>query len=143
MKLEAIMLLAIAGVLLSAYLTWDHYQMNGNACGIGVCGQINRGPYSEIYGVPVALVGVVGYASIALTAGAAHKLRRNGRRAERILRGLLLLLAVVGFAFTLYLVYLQLFVIMALCALCMLSALDIAAIFVLSTAFYLERRRRS
>ncbi|MEM3030770.1 MAG: vitamin K epoxide reductase family protein [Candidatus Micrarchaeia archaeon] len=143
MKLEAITLLALGGVLLSAYLTWDHYQANGSACGIESCDTINRGTHSEIYGIPVAVIGVLGYAAIALTAGVIRRLKRNGRRPEKSLRGLLLLLAAGGFAFTLYLVYLQLFVIKATCPFCALSALDITAVFVLSASFYLEKEKRA
>ncbi len=61
---RAIAGLAVLGLALSAYLTWVHYAGIEPVCsGISDCERVQSSDYAELVGVPVALIGVVGYAT--------------------------------------------------------------------------------
>jgi uncharacterized membrane protein len=106
--------LAIVGLLISAYLTWVHYTGVVPVCvgRSGGCETVQTSSYATIFGVPVAVLGLVGYAGLLFSA---------------LLRGeagvyLAFLVALVGTLFSAYLTYLELFVIHALCQWCLASA---------------------
>ena len=106
--------LALAGLAIAIYLTIVHYDHSSPVCvgGGGGCEKVQTSDYAEFAGVPVALVGAIGYASILLSLLLPGE---NGRFAGA-------LLGVVGFGFSLYLTYLELFVIDAICQWCVASA---------------------
>src|SRR5207237_5070171 len=79
---------------------------------------------SRVAGNPVALVGLVGYASVLVSLAIRGDL---GRFATA-------LLAFVGFAFSAYLTYRELFTIEAVCQWCVASAVVVTAIAVLAAA---------
>ncbi|MBI3739577.1 MAG: hypothetical protein HY258_11070, partial [Chloroflexi bacterium] len=57
--------LAILGVLVSAYMTVYKLTENNNMClGSGDCATVNASVYSEVSGIPVAVIGVGGYLTI-------------------------------------------------------------------------------
>ena len=57
--------LASLGVLVSIYMTVFKLTSNNAMClGSGDCSTVNASPYSSVYGIPVAFVGVLGYAAI-------------------------------------------------------------------------------
>ena len=106
--------LAVVGLLISAYLTWVHYAAVAPVCvgGSGGCETVQTSSYATIFGVPVAVIGLVGYAGLLLSAS---------------LRGevgvyLGFLVALVGTLFSAYLTYLEVFVIHAICEWCVASA---------------------
>ena len=96
--------------------------------GNGGCSVVNSSIYAEVYGVPVAVVGVGGYIAILTTL-----LFRNRFEFLRD-SGILLFfgLALVGFVFTLYLVYAELALIHALCPFCVTSQITMTVLFILS-----------
>lgn len=120
----ALTLLAVAGLGISAYLTWVHLSDTSPVCvgGGGGCDAVQASRYSEVVGVPVALLGVLAYAGMLLAA------LLGGR--EAALFGLFV--ALVGALFSVYLTYLELFVIRAICQWCVASALVIVAYFALA-----------
>lgn len=127
-RLLAILILSILGVALSAYALVLHYGTGESACDFSAylnCDVVNRGAYSEIAGIPVAVFGILGYLAI----GIAAIVRMRSRP---IARYDLLILSIGGFAFSLYLTYLELFVIYALCPVCVASAVVITAIWILA-----------
>ena len=67
-----VMGLAIFGVGLAVYLYYEYLvQDTFGICNINAvfnCEPITKGPLSELFGIPVALIGLVGYATIFLTA---------------------------------------------------------------------------
>jgi uncharacterized membrane protein len=106
--------LAAAGLLISAYLTWVHFAHVAPACvgGSGGCETVQSSRYATVLGVPVAVFGIIGYAGLLFSA---------------VLRGELgvylgFLFALVGTLFSAYLTYLELFVIHAICQWCVASA---------------------
>jgi uncharacterized membrane protein len=115
--------LAVAGLLMSAYLTWVHLLGLTPVClsGNGGCETVQSSRYAEILGVPVAALGMGGYAGLLLSA----VLRDEGGA----LLGLFVTL--VSVLFSAYLTYLELFVIYAICQWCVSSAALMTAAFIL------------
>jgi uncharacterized membrane protein len=117
---RAIAGLALLGLAISAYLTWVHYAGIEPVCsGISDCERVQSSDYAELVGVPVALIGVLGYATILASL-----------RARVEVTALLSYLAV---AFSGYLTWAELFQIDAICQWCVASALVTVAIAVLAT----------
>jgi len=117
--------LSLAGVFVSLYLYLFKIGVIGTlACGTGGCETVQLSPYSRIFGVEVALVGLVGYVILLGISVAALE-----RPAEPRWPRLLLFLSAGGVAFTAYLTYLELFVIHALCRWCLGSAVLITLLF--------------
>jgi uncharacterized membrane protein len=106
--------LAAAGLLISAYLTWVHFAQVAPVCvgGSGGCETVQSSRYATVLGVPVAVLGIIGYAGLLFSA---------------VLRGELgvylgFMIALVGTLFSAYLTYLEVFVIHAICQWCVASA---------------------
>jgi uncharacterized membrane protein len=106
--------LAVAGFLISAYLTWIHYMGVAPICvgGSGGCETVQTSSYATVLGVPVAVVGLVGYSGLLFSASL--------RGVAGVYLGFLV--ALVGTLFSAYLTYLELFVIHAICEWCVASA---------------------
>ena len=94
------------------------------AGGGGACERVQSSSYAELAGIPVAVLGVAGYALILVALGVPGE---TGRMAAA-------LLALVGFGFSAYLTYLELFEIDAICQWCVASAVVMAALAVVSAA---------
>lgn len=137
---QAIALMALLGLLLSVYLTLFKLGMIGPlSCGDGgSCERVQLGPWGDLFGIPVAAIGVAGYLAIFVVALAGLQPRWSARRGPTLL---LLLLAAGGVAFTAYLKYLEFFEIHAVCRWCVVSAVLITAILV--TALVGLRRARA
>lgn len=122
--------LAILGLLVSIYMTIYKYTSNDSMClGSGDCSTVNASRYSEVNGIPVALIGVVGYAAIL---GIPWLERRNDffqSNGSMILFGI----SLVGFLFTLWLVYVEIVLLKgALCPFCVTSQVTMTLIFIIS-----------
>jgi uncharacterized membrane protein len=110
--------LALTGLAIAIYLTIVHYDHSSPVCvgGGGGCEKVQTSDYAELAGVPVALIGAIGYAAILLSLAVPGD---SGRFAGA-------LLGLVGLGFSLYLTYLELFVIDAICQWCVASAVVMA-----------------
>jgi uncharacterized membrane protein len=121
--------LAALGLLVSAYMTVFKLTENQSMClGNGGCSVVNNSRYSEVCGIPVAVVGIAGYAGILgvlLLSSRSRFLRTNETM-------LLFGLALAGFLFTVYLVYVELALIHALCPFCITSQVCMTLLFVLA-----------
>ena len=119
--------LALAGLLLSVYL-WLYKigALGALACGDGACERVQLSPYARILGVPVAFVGVVGYAAILFVALLGVQPRFASRRWPT---DVLVVLSTGGLVFSAYLTYLEAAVIHAWCRWCIGSAVIIGSIF--------------
>lgn len=118
-KLDALSLvLAVGGLGVSAYLTLVHYRDDLLVCAVGGCHTVQKSPYAELEGIPVAVLGLGMY----LVMTALLLLRRVRPAQEENLTLATFGLALAGTVFTLYLTYLELFVIHAVCQWCVLVA---------------------
>jgi len=121
--------LAILGLLVSIYMTIYKITSNDNMClGSGDCSTVNASRYAEINGIPVALIGVLGYAAII----GIHWLERRNKFFEDNGSMLLFGISLIGFLFTLWLVYVEIALIKALCPFCITSQITMTIIFILS-----------
>lgn len=117
---KAIAGLALLGLAISAYLTWVHYAGIEPVCtGISDCERVQTSEYAELVGIPVAVIGIGGYAAIL----ASLRLRVE----------VTALLSYIAVAFSAYLTWAELFRIDAICQWCVASATASLAIAVLVT----------
>lgn len=106
--------LATVGLGLASYLTYIHYSGAPPACTAGEsCLKVQTSIYSKLAGVPVALMGLIGYIAILGT------LLMPDREQLRFVTAAL---ALGGFGFSAYLTYRELFSIHAICEWCVSSA---------------------
>ena len=121
----AIAVLALAGVAIATYLTYVYYAGVKPFCvsGGGGCEKVQSSDYAELAGVPVALLGLLGYVGIL---GAVLLLERElGKLVSAFL-------ALVGFGFSMYLTWAELFRIHAICQWCASSAVIMTLLLVLT-----------
>lgn len=110
--------LALAGAALAGYLTWVRFSGAELACSTGGCATVQSSSYSEVAGIPVALLGLLAYVAIGVTALRSDETARLG--------GAALALAAVGFAA--YLLVVQVVVIDAVCDWCVANDAIAAAL---------------
>ncbi len=77
---RALVFLTGAGILISGYAVYQHFSSGASFCNVNAqfnCDTVNRGAYSEIFGVPVAVLGVLGYLWLHVLA---HEMLRRPRK---------------------------------------------------------------
>jgi len=130
-----ILLLAICGMALSIASLRSHYAASATEyCDLNEvfnCDVVNRSKFSEVLGIPVALIGLIGYVVLlGLTA-----------KRDRVLEILRFSMSLAGLIFAVYLAYIEEHVLRTWCLLCIGSLIAIAGITVFS-AVELWRRRK-
>jgi len=125
----ALIALAIIGLLVSIYMTIYKITSNDNMCiGSKDCSVVNASRYSELYGIPVAVFGIVGYAAILAVLWLERYPGFFNQNGTMLLFGL----SLTGFLFTLYLIFLEIALIKAYCPFCITSQAAMTIIFILS-----------
>ncbi len=107
---------ATAGIGLAAYLLYARETGGTLVCANGGCETVQSSRYAEIFGVPVAALGLVSYAWLLITSCSRSDAARVGQA----------VVALAACAFSTYLVFVQLHLIGAVCELCLLSDVLIA-----------------
>ena len=121
--------LTVIGLAVSIYMTIYKLTDNSSMClGSGDCSVVNASKYSEVNNIPVAVIGIVGYAAIL----AILLLERRPGYFEENAILLVFGLALTGFLFTAYLVYVEIFLLNAFCPFCITSQIAMTLIFILS-----------
>ena len=113
-----LLVLAVLGLAASVAALREHYNTGTSPCSINDvwdCGVVNHSPYSVFAGVPVAAIGIGGYALLAALAW---------KKAWR----LLLAAALIGLAFSLYLTRIEARVLEVWCIYCVVSLAMISLI---------------
>jgi uncharacterized membrane protein len=106
--------LSIVGLGIAIYLTYVHYAQIKPVCTFGSsCIKVQSSVWSKLDGVPVALMGLIGYVGILASLVAPD--REETRQAT-------LVMTLIGFGFSGYLTYRELFSIHAVCEWCATSA---------------------
>ena len=122
--------MSLAGTIVSAVSLQRHYAKSATAlCDFSQkfsCDIVNRSEYSTIEGIPVAGIGVGGYAALFVLATFWKSRSETPNR--------LLVAAIAGFAFALYLTYIEAHELMSWCILCLISLLLISLICLLAIA---------
>jgi uncharacterized membrane protein len=119
---RVMIVIAVLGIALAAYLTYVHYSGTKPACTAGqACVKVQTSIWSKVGGVPVALIGLIGYIGIF---GSLIAPDRDETRLATL--GMTL----IGVAFSGYLTYRELFSIHAICEECATSAVFLALLFI-------------
>ncbi len=126
-------LLALLGIIVSSLALRVHYSHDVEPCDINAhwdCGIVNHSRFAMVHGVPVAAVGIVGYAALLVLAGL-------GRRK------LLLASAALGCCYALYLTHIERDLLQVWCLYCVCSQTIIALLLLLSAGWLVRSPRSS
>lgn len=143
-QVRLIQLLAVPGMLTAYYLYLFHSGSLFTTCTVNDffdCGQVSGpgSPYSSIGPIPVALIGLLGYAAIFLMVWLRDWLNIIAENLPELAIGIVGL----AFLFTLGLTLLEMFVIHAFCQYCLYSAAIILVMFVLTISYFISSRKES
>jgi uncharacterized membrane protein len=127
-RLTLLIGLAGVGVAVSLYLLTVHWGWQQAVClGVGDCESVNQSRYSELLGIPVALLGALTYCVfIVCSVLIARGVMADGLRRAQFF------IAAVGVAFSAYLTAIEVFVLQTICPWCVLSAILMVLIAILS-----------
>jgi vitamin-K-epoxide reductase (warfarin-sensitive) len=132
-----IAMLSFVGVVDSAIALQRHYAKSAtNFCDFSQqfsCDVVNRSEWSTVAGIPVAAIGMAGYAGIFVLS---TFLKSRAETPNRLLVG-----AIAGLAFALYLTYIEAFELRTWCVLCLISLLLIFLITMLALAVKVRSSR--
>lgn len=120
-----LILLALAGLCVSALALKVHYDTGTEPCSINDhwdCGIVNHSRYAVVFHVPVAAIGIAGYLLLGVLAQARRRI-------------LLLVAALVGLGFALHLSGIERNVLQVWCLYCVISQGIIALITLLSAGW--------
>ena len=129
-------MLACAGLAAAAVSTYVHVRMLGDPgyasfCDISAnvsCTQVYQSRYGSVFGVPVALGGVVWFSAVLLLVYAGAQ---APRASAANVAGYLLLWSTVGLAVAMYMAYASFFVLGTVCVLCVVVYVAVVGIFIL------------
>jgi uncharacterized membrane protein len=134
-----IAVLAVGGAAVSSVSLYHHYDTSPTTyCDLGEnfnCDIVNRSTYSVIFGLPVALIGIIGYLLLLALA--------TFYRSKAETPVMLLIASLAGLGFALRLTYIEGFVLAAWCILCLSSLALILGIAVLSSLLLVDGVRRA
>ena len=137
--LLSIAVLATVGIIVSSVSLYHHYGTSATSyCDIGEnfnCDIVNRSTYSTVAGIPVALIGILGYLSVLISA--------TFCRRQVVTPAMVLINSLAGLSFALYLTYIEGFVLAAWCILCLSSLALIFSIAVLSSVLWRQSVQRA
>ena len=135
--MSVVAILAVCGIVVSSVSLQHHYAKSKTEfCDIGEsfnCDIVNRSQYSEVLGIPVALIGMLGYGALAALA---TLYRQRRETPSLILAG-----GVAGLGFALYLAYIEARVLAIWCLLCLSSLALITLIAVAGSILWVKCRR--
>jgi uncharacterized membrane protein len=122
---RAIVVVAALGLAISAYLTYTHYAGTEPWCtALSDCEQVQTSDFATVAGVPVALLGLLGYVGVLASLLIAGE---RGRIATAFL-------AFAGFGYSVYLTSVEAFRLDAWCQWCVLSAILMTLLAALAAA---------
>lgn len=123
----AVAVLALLGILVSAYMAAYKFGLLGTVvCGTGGCETVQNSPWATFAGVPVPVLGLIGYGALFVAALLGLQPRFGG---DRRIAVVLAAGATIGLLFSGYLTWLEAAVIHAWCQWCIVSAVLATLIF--------------
>ncbi len=93
----AVATLALIGAGIAGYLTYTHFQHTPPVCPTSGCEVVQKSRWSELFGIPVALLGLLTYLSIVASTVIRHPLAKQAGA----------MIALVALGFNAYLFYIQ------------------------------------
>lgn len=140
-KFFLMILLSLLGIADATYLTYEHYQQVIPPCTVNRllpiasdCGKVLRSSYSIMFGVPLALFGIIQY-SLLLIALILIVVYR-----KKIFTYWFVLQSMVGPVFSLYFMYIQIGILNSICIYCTWSAIISFLIFFLAAKIFKKER---
>lgn len=124
--------LTLLGFIASGLALREHYRTDSSPCSINErwdCGIVNHSPFAVLAGIPVAVIGMLGYVLLAALA-----LKRAYR--------LFLAAALVGLSFSLYLAHVEAHILGVWCIYCVASLVVISLLTLLSLGRVVLSRAR-
>jgi len=129
-------LLSVAGIIVSSVSLHHHYGTSATSyCDFGAsfnCDIVNRSTYSTVFGIPDALIGIIGYTALFALA----TFYRANPQSPIFLFGA----SLAGLGFALYLTYIEKFVLATWCILCLSSFTLISLITLTSLALFIASK---
>lgn len=126
----------LLGFVDATFLTIEHFGGTELACGItGGCDVVTTSVYSEIFGIPVALLGALYYLTMVVL-----MIAYTDRGKEVLLRGASWL-TITGLVASIYFTSIQAFVLDAWCQYCIGSAITSTLLFILGMTYLVKRKR--
>jgi vitamin-K-epoxide reductase (warfarin-sensitive) len=119
-----LIVLAVVGMVVSSLALREHYRVGESPCSINEkwdCGTVNKSPFAEVWGVPIAALGIAGYALLGFLA-----FRDSFAR--------LLDLTLMSLGFSIYLAHIEAHVLGVWCIYCVISLGIIALMSLLTFA---------
>ncbi|GIV66218.1 MAG: hypothetical protein KatS3mg047_0611 [Bellilinea sp.] len=119
---------ALIGLIDSIYLTILKVSNNRSLCiqGVGDCWSVNTSIYSEIFGIPIAVLGMAAYGLVLFLLWIEQRNPWMEKYTDYFLFGVTL----IGVIYSAYLTYLEIAVIKAICPFCVISAVAMVILFV-------------
>lgn len=135
---KALIALSLIGLADAIYLTYIKLAADGICVAGEGCEIVNTSVYSQIYGIPVAVLGGLAYVAMLVV------LLLEPRNEFFEFNGPLIVLgfSIFGVLYSAYLTYLELYVIRAICEFCVLSAIVLTFMLILS-AVRMQRTLKS
>ncbi len=126
---RASILLAVLGLLDSIYLVWVKYTGTYALCGpLGNCESVNSSQYSEIFGIPISLLGAGAFAIMIVLL----LLENRGQIWSEFSSMVVFGMSLIGVLYSIYLTYIEVAVLKAICPYCVISALILVILLLLS-----------
>ena len=136
--LYVLFVLFFAGLIDSSYLSYKHFFEPLSTCSIGLfgnCGEVLHSPYSVIFGIPVAVFGIVHYLILSFLIIMAIALD------DFLYKRFSFIQTAIGVVFSAYLTFLQVFIIKAMCPYCLLSAVISLSLYILLRTYWIRDYR--
>jgi uncharacterized membrane protein len=128
----AVALLALIGAGIAGYLTYTHFRGSPPVCLTSGCEVVQNSRWSELLGIPIALLGLLTYLSIVATTLVRHPLAKQA--------GAMIALAALGF--NAYLLYIQAHEIGRYCTWCVSNEIVSAVLAPIAIAWLLTPAER-
>lgn len=132
----SIVTLSLVGFSVATYLTVEHFRNVVPPCAIGGCETVLTSEYSEVFGLPVSLLGSL-YYLLVLASVLVFFDAKSEKIKDLCVKGILLL-SFVAAVVSLFYIALMLFVIKAICIYCMISdTISIIMLIIMCRAVYI------
>lgn len=126
------LLLGLAGVGIGAYLVWVHYDLDALVCGLGDCEVVQTSSYAEVFGIPIAILGLLMY--VALVTLTLARLLRPALLVPASMAALAITGA--GTLYSAWLTWVEIEVLEAICQWCVASAIVTTVLFIVEIVVF-------
>lgn len=132
---------SIIGFIDSAYLTYVKITHTSIYCtpGLGDCASVQNSQWSTLWGIPIALLGVIAY----LVLIASYLLETRVLALQTYANWMIYGVSFFGFLYSIYLTLLEIFVIHAWCQWCAISAVCMTVLFFITIARLRNQQKRA